>query len=104
MNQNATIWTPTRSYFLHSWAIEDGSFLRVNNITLGYTLPKALISRAKLHAAALLRDAEQPLHLHQVLGLRPRGEHPPRHPLTPGVDYAAYPRSRAFLFGVNLSL
>ncbi|MFC7666114.1 hypothetical protein ACFQT0_00700 [Hymenobacter humi] len=79
VNQNATIWTPTRNYFLHSWAIEDGSFLRVNNLTLGYTLPKTLTTRAKVEQAALLRDAEQPLHLHQIHGLRPGGEHPPRH-------------------------
>jgi hypothetical protein len=46
LNANAKIWSPLISsgaFYLHSWAIEDGSFLRINNITLGYTLaPKAL--------------------------------------------------------------
>lgn len=42
LNANAKIWTPVRvqRYWLHSWAIEDGSYLRINNVTLGYTLPK----------------------------------------------------------------
>jgi hypothetical protein len=37
------------SYYPHSWAIEDGSFIRLNNITIGYTLkPKAKIGITKL--------------------------------------------------------
>lgn len=40
LNENATIWSPAMKIpVLHSWAIEDGSFLRLNNITIGYTLP-----------------------------------------------------------------
>jgi len=30
---------------VHSWAIEDGSFLRLNNLTLGYNLPRKWISK-----------------------------------------------------------
>jgi hypothetical protein len=35
INANAKIWSPVNSnrFFLHSWAVEDGSFLRVNNVT-----------------------------------------------------------------------
>jgi TonB-linked SusC/RagA family outer membrane protein len=42
LNANATIWQPLRSagaFYPHSWAIEDGSFLRINNLSIGYTLP-----------------------------------------------------------------
>ena len=47
LNAGATMWKPIRgngAFYPHSWAIEDGSFLRINNITLGYSLPlKSLV-------------------------------------------------------------
>ncbi|WP_315817304.1 SusC/RagA family TonB-linked outer membrane protein [Paraflavitalea speifideaquila] len=49
LNKDAKIWSPfsmgTASPVFHSWAVEDGSFLRLNNITVGYSLPKQLISK-----------------------------------------------------------
>jgi hypothetical protein len=104
VNQNADIWTPTQAYFLHSWAVEDGSFLRVNNLTLGYSLPKALISRAKLANLRFYVTANNLYTFTKYSGYDPEVSTRRATPLTPGVDYAAYPRSRAFLFGVNVSL
>ena len=104
LNQNATIWTPTRQLFLHSWAIEDGSFLRVNNMTFGYSLNKALISRAKLNQLRFYVTVNNLYTFTKYSGYDPEVNTRRQTALTPGVDYAAYPRSRAFLFGVNLSL
>ena len=59
MNENANIWSPfyynTR---LTDWHIEDGSFLRLNTLTLGYTLPKNLtgkigIQRLRIYATGV---------------------------------------------------
>ncbi len=49
LNAGKNIWSHA-SYgiaqaVVHDWAIEDGSFLRLNNITLGYSLPQNLISK-----------------------------------------------------------
>jgi len=104
VNQNADIWTPTRNYFLHSWAVEDGSFLRVNNVTLGYTLPKALTTRAKVQQLRFYVTLNNLYTFTKYTGYDPEVNTRRSSPLTPGVDYAAYPRSRAFLFGLNLSL
>jgi hypothetical protein len=104
VNQNADIWTPTRAYFLHSWAVEDGSFLRINNLTLGYTLPKALTARAKIATLRFYATASNLYTFTNYSGYDPEVNTRRSSPLTPGVDYAAYPRSRAFIFGVNLSL
>ncbi|TGE23436.1 SusC/RagA family TonB-linked outer membrane protein [Hymenobacter metallicola] len=104
LNQNAKIWTPTRQLFPHSWAIEDGSFLRVNNLTLGYTLPKTLTSRAKLTQLRFYVTANNLYTFTKYTGFDPEVNTRRGTPLTPGVDYAAYPRSKAFLFGINLSL
>ncbi|MCB2409690.1 SusC/RagA family TonB-linked outer membrane protein [Hymenobacter lucidus] len=105
LNANAKIWRPTRGrYLLHSWAIEDGSFLRVNNITIGYTLPKSLTLRAKLTQVRFYVTANNIYTFTKYSGYDPEVNTRRATPLTPGVDYAAYPRSRALLFGVNLSL
>ncbi|MVN75148.1 SusC/RagA family TonB-linked outer membrane protein [Hymenobacter sp. HMF4947] len=105
VNANATIWSPVRgNYFLHSYAVENGSFLRVNNITLGYSLPKALISRAKLQQLRFYVTLNNLYTFTKYSGYDPEVNTRRATPLTPGVDYAAYPRSRAFLFGVNLGL
>jgi TonB-linked SusC/RagA family outer membrane protein len=103
-NQNATIWQPTRQYFAHSWAIEDGSFLRINNLTLGYSLPKTLVQRAKVTNLRFYVTFNNLYTFTKYTGYDPEVSTRRSSPLTPGVDYAAYPRSRAFLFGINLSL
>ncbi|MCD8081003.1 MAG: SusC/RagA family protein, partial [Bacteroides sp.] len=38
LNANTTMWSPyIGKFMLHSWAVEDGSFIRLNTLTLGYT-------------------------------------------------------------------
>ncbi|GAA4353268.1 TonB-dependent receptor [Hymenobacter saemangeumensis] len=103
LNQNATIWTPTRTLFVHSWAIEDGSFLRVNNVTLGYTLPKSITQYARMQSARFYVTLNNLHTFTRYSGYDPEVNSRRGSPLTPGVDYAAYPRSRAFLFGLNLT-
>jgi TonB-linked SusC/RagA family outer membrane protein len=105
VNANASIWQPTRgNYFLHSWAVESGSFLRVNNITVGYALPKAFIAKAKLTQVRFYATINNLYTFTKYSGYDPEVNTRRANPLTPGVDYAAYPRSRAFLFGVNVGL
>ncbi|RPD44944.1 TonB-dependent receptor [Hymenobacter sediminis] len=104
VNQNAKIWTPTQRYFLHSWAVENGSFLRINNLTVGYSLPKTLIQRVKMSQVRFYVTLNNLYTFTKYTGYDPEVNTRRSSPLTPGVDYAAYPRSRAFLFGVNLAL
>jgi TonB-linked SusC/RagA family outer membrane protein len=105
VNANATMWSPVRgNYILHSYAIEDGSFLRVNNITVGYSLPKGLLSRVKVQSLRFYATLNNLYTFTKYSGYDPEVNTRRSTPLTPGVDYAAYPRSRAFLFGLNLGL
>jgi hypothetical protein len=107
LNANAKIWTPSKqanSFILHSWAIEDASFLRINNITLGYTLPVSLVNRAKIQKLRIYGTVNN-LHVFtKYSGYDPEVSTRRGTGVTPGVDYSAYPRSRSFIFGVNLSL
>lgn len=103
LNGNATIWQAIKSngaFTPSSWAIEDGSFLRFNNFTLGYSLPiKTLI---KLHMSKLrfYFTANNFALITKYTGYDP--EVSVRNSgLTPGLDYSAYPKSRTFIFGLN---
>ncbi len=105
MNANATIWSPVRvqRWWLHSWAIEDGSYLRINNLTLGYTLPKALLNKMKISNLRIYGTVNNLATISTYSGFDPDVTSRRSDPLTPGVDFAAYPRAATWLFGVNVS-
>jgi hypothetical protein len=107
LNANATIWQPGRgtgaaAFIPHSWAIEDGSFLRINNITVGYSLPAKKISGLKMSRLRFYLTANNLAVLTSYSGYDPEVS-VRNSPLTPGLDYSAYPKSRSFVFGVNAS-
>jgi len=107
VNAGATIWQPSQSvngFALTSYAVEDGSYLRVNNVTLGYTIPKQWTQRAKIASFRIYATASNLLTLTSYSGYDPDVSTRRSSPLTPGVDYAAYPRGRTYVFGVNISL
>jgi hypothetical protein len=104
---NPSLWFPSTastSFTLHSWAVEDGSFVRINNITLGYTLPVNIVRKAKLERARFYITANNIAVITKYSGYDPEVSARRSNPVTPGVDYSAYPRARTFLVGVNLSL
>jgi len=105
MNANAQIWSPVRvqRWWLHSWAIEDGSYLRINNITLGYTLPKSVTSKVKISNFRIYTTVNNLHTFTNYSGYDPDVTARRSDPLTPGVDFAAYPRARTWVFGVNVT-
>jgi len=105
MNKDAKIWTPSRgNYFLHSYGIEDGSFLRINNVTLGYTLPANLLAKTKFISKVRIFATVNNLYTFtNYSGFDPEASTRRGTPLTPGVDYSAYPRSRFYLGGLSVT-
>lgn len=105
LNANAKIWSPVNSnrFFLHSWAVEDGSFLRVNNVTVGYTIPAKTLQRVKITNLRLYATVNNLATFTNYTGYDPEVSTRRSDPLTPGVDFAGYPRTRTWVFGVNLS-
>ena len=104
---NPGLWFPSTastSFTLHSWAVEKATFVRINNITLGYTLPANITRRVKLDRARFYFTVNNLAVLTDYSGYDPEVNARRNNPVTPGVDYSAYPRSRTFIFGVNLSL
>ena len=85
-----------------SRTIEDGSFLRLKTVALNYTLPAKWLSAAKVRSARVYLSAQN-----LAIWTKYRGYDPEvstrNSALTPGYDYAAYPRPRTVTFGFNLS-
>jgi TonB-dependent starch-binding outer membrane protein SusC len=105
LNANATIWSPVRvqRYWLHSWAVEDGSFLRLNNLTLGYTLPQSISKKAKISKLRLYTTVNNLATFTSYSGYDPEVNTRRGDPLTQGVDFAGYPRAKTYVGGVNLT-
>lgn len=104
MNSTTNMWSPYMSRFVFSdWAVEDGSFLRLNTLTLGYTLPRNLTNSINIQA---LRFYVSGYNVHtwtKYTGFDPEVSTRRKTPLTPGVDYSAYPKSRSLIVGLNLT-
>lgn len=103
MNKNATIWSPLMNNIpLHSWGIEDGSFLRLNTLTIGYSLPDNLLTRMKITKLRIYASAYNLWTWTNYSGYDPEVDAMRSSPLTPGIDWCAYPRSRSFNLGLNV--
>lgn len=104
MNANTTMWSPYMSKMvLTDWAIEDASFLRLNTLTLGYTLPKSLVSRVGISNLRFYVTAYNVFCLTDYSGFDPEADCIRKTTLTPAVDYSGYPKSRSFVVGLNLN-
>lgn len=104
MNANTTMWSPYTARMVFSdWAVEDASFLRLNTLTLGYTLPKALLNKVKIQNLRFYVTGYNLFCITNYSGYDPEVSTIRKTNLTPGVDYSAYPKSRQFVVGVNLN-
>ena len=81
--------------------IENGSFVKVKSITLGYNLPQSLCNKGKINAFRVYASVQNPFHFSGYSGLDP--EAALGAALTQGADWGAYPNGRNFLFGLNFS-
>ena len=88
---------------LTDWAVEDGSFLRLSTLTLGYTLPEKITQKAKLGSVRFYVTGGNLFCLTKYSGYDPEVDTRRSTPMTPGVDYSAYPKSRSYVAGVNIS-
>ena len=87
---------------IHSWAVEDGSYLKLSNITLGDTFPKKIVNKIGLSKLRLYATGNNLLTWTKYTGYDPEVS-TMSNAMTPGVDFGAYPRSRSFVFGVNVA-
>lgn len=110
----ANRWTPENAYSdiprtsatgseeYSSRVIEDGSFLRLKNVSLGYTIPSRSLRKAGISSMRVYVSADNIWTLTNYSG--PDPEVSTRNSvLTPGFDWSAYPRAYGFTAGVNIT-
>ena len=104
LNSSKTMWSPAiGSAVFSDWAVEDASFLRLQSVTLGYTLPEDLTQKAHIRRARVYVTGTNLFCLTKYSGYDPEVDTRRATPLTPGVDYSAYPKSIGFVAGLNLT-
>ena len=104
VNKGKTMWAPfVGSAIFSDWAVEDASFLRLQSVTLGYTLPESLTQKIYLRRVRVYVTGTNLFCLTKYSGYDPEVDTRRATPLTPGVDYSAYPKSIGFVAGLNLT-
>ena len=104
LNEHTTMWSPYMSKMvLTDWAIEDASFLRLNTLTIGYTLPNHLTHRIGINSLRVYCTGYNLFTITGYSGFDPEADTFRKTALTPNVDYSAYPKSRSFVIGLNLN-
>ncbi|MDR1527798.1 MAG: TonB-dependent receptor [Dysgonamonadaceae bacterium] len=114
MNEGANAkeyWSPlsfgNSNAVIHSWAIEDGSFLRLQNVTLGYTLPQKFSQKFSCQRFRAYCTLNNLWVWTNYSGYDPEvssaGRGSTSKQLIPGLDYSAYPKSFSWTVGLNVT-
>ncbi|WP_229365890.1 TonB-dependent receptor [Fibrisoma montanum] len=108
-------WTPTNpsntipransaggSRILSTFQVEDGSYLRVKNLSLGYNLPAALVKRLYLSGAKVYVLGQNLFTFTKYTGYDPEVNRYGSSSISQGIDYGGYPAARTVTVGLNL--
>ncbi len=97
-----SVSTADKLYEKSNYMVENGSFIRFNNITIGYNFSSKLISKASIKGLRLYVTAQNPFTITKYSGYNPEVS-TNSDALTPGVDYGAYPTNKSIAFGLNIN-
>lgn len=105
LNRNAKYALPyyENAVVLSNW-VEDASFLRLNTLTIGYTLPKMVMKKIGIQNLRVYATAGNLFCISGYSGLDPEVNTKESNDGFPtlGYDYNTYPRAKTFTFGVNI--
>ncbi|MET4075684.1 TonB-dependent receptor [Hymenobacter sp. UYCo722] len=86
---------PNNNLRVSTHYIEDGSYVRLKNLTFGYTLPRSVLSRISASQIRLYVTAQNLATLTKYTGFDPEVS-------ASGVDLGIYPQTRVFMGGINV--
>ena len=102
-----TVRDPNQNFSrINNYLLQDGSFLRINNATLGYTLPKKLTSKAGISKLRLYVAVDNLITFTNYRGMEPEvgGDYwGYRGQQWAGIDRGVYPKARTILGGINVN-
>lgn len=119
-NQSVSVldrWTPSNPsndiprassagspYQVTSHQIEDGSYIRLKNVQLGYNFSPALLKKVRLSNVKVYISGQNLLTKTKYSGYDPEVSRFGQDNLSQGTDYGSYPSSKIFLAGINIGL
>lgn len=86
-----------------TYHIEDGSYLRLQNLAIGYTFPKKLTHKIHIDKLRIYFSANNLYTWTNYSGYNPEVSLSTSNALTSGTDYGTYPLSKTFMIGLNIT-
>ena len=87
---------------MSEWYIEDGSYMRLKNVQIGYTLPASFTKKLTINNLRLFVSAQNLFTVTGYSGLDPEiGNNSPQYM---GIDMGFYPQARTYMFGISMKL
>ena len=83
--------------------VEDGSFARLQNVTLGYSFPPGILDRLKIRKLRVYFSGNNPVTLTKYSGFDPEVNAFGNSTLYQGADYGGYPTAKSFITGLQLT-
>jgi len=90
------------NHYMSTRWLEDGTYVRIQNIRLAYSLPSSLISKAKINRLQVYANVQNLATFTNYSGLDPQIGAFNQSPLQQSIDMGRYPLPRVYTFGVNL--
>jgi TonB-dependent starch-binding outer membrane protein SusC len=92
---------PTSNRWFSSFYIENGAFVRVRNVQIGYTLPEGISKKVGMNRARIYVAGQNLFTFTKYTGYDPEIGSPNQNVLTTGTDFGRYPLSRMVTVGIN---
>ncbi len=89
--------------YTSTYHIEDGSYLRLQNIALGYTLPASVTKLIRIEKMRVYVSGKNLWTSTDYTGYNPEVNRRPGDALTPGEDYGTYPLAKVVTCGLNIT-
>lgn len=107
-NEDSSLWslgTTNSGYITYpsSYYVEDGSYLRIAQLTLGYSLDREFLSKIMVSNARIYATVNNLATITGYSGFDPEVTAASGVAVTPGYDSSAFPRSRSYVLGINLT-
>src|SRR5699024_7041133 len=102
-NNNYASLHGTQNLQFSSKFVESASYLRLSNITFGYTVPRTLVRKIGIQSLRFYASMNNLFTITGYSGFDPEVDTRSNGGLSPGIDWGAYPRATTTLFGLNLT-
>ncbi|NAS11468.1 SusC/RagA family TonB-linked outer membrane protein [Poritiphilus flavus] len=95
--------SPNGEQLISDFHVQDGSYLKMKNVSLGYSLPEEVIDRLGLKRLRLYVSGQNLFVLTNYNGIDPEiGQNNTGSPLNIGIDQGFFPQARQFILGLNI--